>query len=141
MTVKLIKLIKKTSDQDWSGKHINTNSSLNSTQDSRDAGNFTEDERLVLKNNSKNNIRQANGYIGWDREYKDENILKMIYVFDTLENAEASFTPKDIEARKEFKLKIKDKISKNDIPKYTSFWYITDAEDTVLKILEEYINK
>jgi hypothetical protein len=141
MTVKLIKLTKKTSDQDWSGKHIKVNSSLNSTYDPRDAGNFTEEERLILKNSTKNNMRESEGYIGWDREYKDDNTLLLIYYFDTIENAENSLNPKDIQSITDYNTLIEDKIVKNNIPKYKSFWYITDAEDNILKVLESNINK
>jgi len=86
MTVRAIKKFFKTSDQDWSGIYINTKR-LSSTKssvapDPRDDLNvFSNTEVRIIKDNIKENINNAVGYEGWDREYVGDNELRLIYYF------------------------------------------------------------
>jgi hypothetical protein len=84
MTVKAIRKITKTSDQDWSGVYIkNVSSTLNSLPDARDQQNmFSNTEIRSIRNNIRENVRGANGYEGWDREYVGNNELRLIYYFE-----------------------------------------------------------
>jgi hypothetical protein len=84
MTVKAVKKITKTSDQDWSGVYIkNVSSTLNSLPDARDQQNmFSNTEIRSIRNNIRENVRGANGYEGWDREYVGNNELRLIYYFE-----------------------------------------------------------
>jgi hypothetical protein len=84
MTIKAVKKITKTSDQDWSGVYIkNVSSTLNSLPDARDQQNmFSNTEIRSIRNNIRENVRGANGYEGWDREYVGNNELRLIYYFE-----------------------------------------------------------
>jgi len=83
MTVKAVKKFTKTSNQNWSGIYIkNISSTLNSTPDPRDQQTmYSNDEIRIIKDNVRENIRNAPGYEGWDREYVGDNELRLIYYF------------------------------------------------------------
>jgi hypothetical protein len=89
MTVKAIKTLTKTSDQDWSGVFFkNISSTVNSTSDPRDQQSvYSSEDLLLIRSNTKYNIESHPGYEGWDREYVGENELKVIYYFSDRINA------------------------------------------------------
>jgi hypothetical protein len=83
MTVRAIKKFTKTSSQDWSGVYIkNINSTISSTPDPRDQETmYSNTEIVLIRDNIRENIKNAPGYEGWDREYVGNNELRLIYYF------------------------------------------------------------
>jgi hypothetical protein len=43
---------------------------------------FSNTEIRSIRNNIRENVRGANGYEGWDREYVGNNELRLIYYFE-----------------------------------------------------------
>jgi hypothetical protein len=135
MEVKLIKLLKKTEDQDWSGKHLNVKTARNTTPDPRDSGNFSDYERKILKMESRFNIRNCDGYRGWDREYVDDNTLKIIYYFDTLEHAKNTSISRNESIRSSYIKVIQENTKDNPDIVYSYLWYIADENNHILEVL------
>jgi hypothetical protein len=90
MTVFLNRIFKKSEEQDWSGVMMNTKSSISSTEDARDADNLPSDSKSVFRQKLPRNIH-SDGYLGWNREYKNDNELVISYQFDTITNAISYF--------------------------------------------------
>lgn len=89
MTVKAVKKLTKTSDQDWSGVYIkNIHSTVGSTPDPRDQQCvYNSEEIRTIRSNIEHNIKGSPGWEGWDREYVGDNELKLIYYFSDRVNA------------------------------------------------------
>lgn len=136
MSVKLIKLLTKTPDQDWSGKHLNVKTARNTAPDPRDAGDFTLTERKILRMESRFNIRNCDGYQGWDREYLGDHNLKIIYYFDTVENAKKSANYKNPTIRNSYTQIVETKTTSDPKARYSFVWLITDENDKILEVLE-----
>jgi hypothetical protein len=127
MTVRAIKKFTKTSDQDWSGIYIkNINSTLSSTPDPRDQETmYSNSEVRLIKDNIRENIRNAPGYEGWDREYVGTNELRLIYYFADIVSANtfihASPTP-----NKNVRETFINSVIKQKPTNYNSQWVLID---------------
>ena len=86
MTVFLNQIFKKTDEQDWSGVKINVERSISSSPDPRDTYTLDPDVEQQIKQKLPKSV-SANGYSGWNREYKSDNELVVSYYFDTASNA------------------------------------------------------
>jgi hypothetical protein len=128
MPVKLIKQLTKTSDQDWSGIWFKEfESSMSSSPDSRDGQpNYDDTQARTLKNHIRDNIKSAPGYIGWAREYVNDDVVRLIWHFGNKETAYGYLMGRSIRDANTFnsyKNVIRSK--KNDY-NYTGQWIIVD---------------
>ena len=86
MSYKLVLTYTKTKDQDWSKVILNTNNSLNSTPDPRDnQSNEAFDENYRKQKYAWfADFKEKAGaaYIGWDREYIDNDKLAITYYLE-----------------------------------------------------------
>jgi hypothetical protein len=135
MTVKAIRKITKTSDQDWSGVYIKKiETSVGSTPDPRDqVTNYSNSEIRIIRDEVKYNIRNAEGYEGWDREYVGENELRLIYYFSNRSSANTfihAFPSPHKGVKKEFIGILKDKTTS-----YTGSWFIVDENNQEEEII------
>lgn len=115
MYYKIEKNYTKTNEQDWSGVIISIERSMNPTFDERDNDSkkkIVDEEKPNFVNKFKEIINElGEDYVGWDREYVDENQLKIIYYFKSIESARTFYV-------KSFKGQAMYSIS----------WYIVDLE-------------
>jgi hypothetical protein len=136
MPAKLIKQLTKTSEQDWSGIRLcRFETSVNSTPDPRDAQpNFEQTEARIARSQILDNRKESVGYIGWDREYVDDNTVRLIWYFDTLANATLHFSglnlffgsnPTDPNASEEYKNILRNK---KEVYNYTVDWFYVDED-------------
>ena len=85
------KIYNKTTEQDWSGVIINTERSMSSTFDERD----NDSKKIISDEEKSNHVSKfveivnelGDDYVGWDKEYVDNNQLKIIYSFRNIESA------------------------------------------------------
>ena len=132
MTVKLIKQLTKTPEQDWSGIWFKEfDSSMNSKPDPRDAQpNYDETEARTLKNHIRDNIKNAVGYVGWDREYVSDDVVRLIWHFESKETAYGYLAGRNItdaEKLNDYKNVLR---SKKNAYNYTGQWIMVDEDGT-----------
>ena len=83
MPYTLIKEVTKTSDQEWY-VGLNIANSLSSTPDPRDSNvSYTDEEKAIVSDYANKCLKLHPGYLGWDREYIGENLLRVTYYFTT----------------------------------------------------------
>ena len=125
MTVFLNQIFKKSEEQDWSGVMINTKSSISSTEDARDMYNLPSDSISVFRQKLPT-IIQSDGYLGWNREYKNDNELVISYHFDTITNAISYF-----QERKQFSTSQANTYVSGSIT-YDIHWEIVDSQNIII---------
>lgn len=88
MTVELNKYYTKAPNEDWD-IYIDISKTVNKTVDPRDVlfSNAPSQVSSDIRSSYTKFIRSSNGYQGFDRTWIDDNNLKFIYYYDTLENA------------------------------------------------------
>jgi hypothetical protein len=130
--VKLVKQLTKRSDQDWSGvwfKNADLKTAMNSKEDPRDCAptDLTEQELTTLKKHVSSNVRKARGYMGWDREYVTDDVLRVIYYFANREAAlgylEGNWNIKDSQVFNEYKNILSSRKSQHQ---YQAQWIFID---------------
>jgi hypothetical protein len=128
--VKLKKLITKDTDQSWQ-LYIDWKTTMKGESDPRDSsgGSVTATDSLkfakyVGRPTKKNNP----GYIGWDREYIDDNSVVFIHYFETAEAASTYYNNlRAVPLSGTIPTKIK-RPEKN----YSIIWYLCDDSDNVI---------
>jgi hypothetical protein len=134
--VKLKKLIVKNSDQQWK-LYIDSTTTMQKNSDPRDFSGDVPTSRNaeIFRKVTRRPHRSYNpGYIGWDREYIDDNTVAFIYYFDTVENASTYYKYMRVTKPKESipsKIKIPG-INDTTQEKYTIAWYIVDENNNVV---------
>jgi hypothetical protein len=134
--VKLKKLIVKNSDQQWK-LYIDYTTTMQKNSDPRDfSGDVpTSSDAEIFRQVTRRPHRSYNpGYIGWDREYIDDNTVAFIHYFDTVENASTYYKNMRVTEPKESipsKIKIPG-INDTTQEKYTIAWYIVDENNNVV---------
>lgn len=89
MVARLITTITKKPEDDWRGKYFDNAKSVSSPPDARDSQcTLTEEVKNLYINAHLNHTKSADGYLGWDRFYIDDNNIEYIVYFDTRVNAE-----------------------------------------------------
>lgn len=122
---KVVKVYKKTPEQDWSRLYINTASSLSSTPDPRDLSIIPEADKQILKELS-NEVKSWPGYLGWDREYLTDDMMTLTRYFDSAKNA------KDFLIKFTKLSEAQPKVEQDDdIGKYTTKWLMIAPDGTV----------
>lgn len=136
MSYKLIKDVTKPSDQQWY-LWLNTERSLGSTPDPRDSTlSYTDDEKAVILDYLINCVRSQPGYIGWDREYIGDDLLRTTYHFDTEANAR-SFRHGTHDTKNQsfvnFVAVTMHKARELSIPLYVTTWALYDEQGNILQ--------
>jgi hypothetical protein len=136
MSYKLIKDMSKTPDQQWY-LWLNTERSLGSTPDPRDSTlSYTDDEKAVILDYLINRVRTQPGYIGWDREYIGDDLLRTTYQFETETNARTfRRATHDINDPLfiNFQTVTENKAKELSIPLYTVTWVLYDEQGNTLQ--------
>ena len=135
MSYKLIKDTTKTPDQQWY-LWLNTERSLGSTPDPRDSTlSYTDDEKTIIVDYLVNCVKTQPGYIGWDREYIGNDVLRTIYQFETEADARtfrwATRNPNN-QLFVNFRTVTENKAKELSIPLYTVTWILYDEQGNTL---------
>lgn len=135
MSYKLVKDITKAPDQQWY-MWLNTEKSIGSTPDPRDSTiSYTDEEKSIILDYINNCVKSRPGYIGWDREYIDDNLLRMTYYFATEANAR-SFRMRNHDLSNQYYSRflevIENKETELSIPVYVTSWALYDEQGNAI---------
>lgn len=136
MSYKLKQKITKKPDENWV-LNLNSNLNLSQTSDSRDNNNlFNKAEENIFKI-YRQKIKQNTGFIGFDRNYIDNNNLEITHYFNNETGARLYFSNirnnniKEVEAISKL---LQFKIENKTMPQYIVSWKLFNNNDEEINL-------
>lgn len=136
MTYKLKQKITKNANQNWV-LYLDSNFTLSKNDDSRDNVDlFNENEKNIFRL-YRQKIKENTGWVGFDRQYIDDNTLEITHHFNTESGARLYYdNSKNInisEVNAVSKL-LEYKIKSSIAPRYSTSWHLFNDNDEEINL-------
>lgn len=136
MTCKLKQKITKNANENWV-LYLNSNFTLSKDDDSRDNVDlFNENEKNIYVL-YRQKIKENTGWVGFDRQYIDDNTLEITHYFNTESGARLYYDNsknKNIAEVNVFSKLLQYKIKNSIAPRYATSWHLFNDNDEEMNL-------